>query len=236
MGIERVAADYMGMLATVINGMALQSALKSAGLESRLQTALSLEQAAAPYVREKANRHLESGRVMIFAGGTGNPFFTTDTAAALRAAEIGACALLKATRVDGVYSSDPNIEKDAVKYDSLTFDEAISRKLRVMGRDGFYAVPRSQFADRGVQPFSARRAFAGRSGRERRHAGFELTPLTAKTRLQTAKNNRCADARRVRLRRLMKCEIRRPRRRFRNRRANDTNRGRSRPRPIRAGA
>ena len=111
MGIERVAADYMGMLATVINGMALQSALKSAGLESRLQTALSLEQAAAPYVREKANRHLESGRVMIFAGGTGNPFFTTDTAAALRAAEIGACALLKATRVDGVYSSDPNIEK-----------------------------------------------------------------------------------------------------------------------------
>ena len=137
MGIERVAADYMGMLATVINGMALQSALKSAGLESRLQTALSLEQAAAPYVREKANRHLESGRVMIFAGGTGNPFFTTDTAAALRAAEIGACALLKATRVDGVYSSDPKIEKDAVKYDSLTFDEAISRKLRVMDATAF---------------------------------------------------------------------------------------------------
>ena len=131
-GIDRVTADYMGMLATVINGMALQSALMENGVEARLQTALNLEQAAAPYIREKAIRHLESGRIVIFAGGTGNPFFTTDTAASLRAAEVGAEALLKATKVDGVYSGDPESDPDAKKYSRLTFDDAINRKLRVM--------------------------------------------------------------------------------------------------------
>ena len=131
-GIDRVTADYMGMLATVINGMALQSALMENGVEARLQTALNLEQAAAPYIREKAIRHLESGRIVIFAGGTGNPFFTTDTAASLRAAEVGAEALLKATKVDGVYSGDPESDPDAEKYSRLTFDDAINRKLRVM--------------------------------------------------------------------------------------------------------
>ena len=131
-GIDRVTADYMGMLATVINGMALQSALMENGVEARLQTALNLEQAAAPYIREKAIRHLESGRIVVFAGGTGNPFFTTDTAASLRAAEVGAEALLKATKVDGVYSGDPVSNPDAEKYSRLTFDDAINRKLRVM--------------------------------------------------------------------------------------------------------
>lgn len=131
-GIDRVTGDYMGMLATVINGMALQSALVDAGGEARLQTALNLEQVAAPYIREKAVRHLERKRVVIFSGGTGNPFFTTDTAAALRAAEIGAEALLKATNVDGVYSGDPHRQQDARRYQSLTMDEAINKKLRVM--------------------------------------------------------------------------------------------------------
>ena len=131
-GIERVTGDYMGMLATVINGMALQSALDDAGVEARLQTALNLEQVAAPYIREKAVRHLERGRVMIFAGGTGNPYFTTDTAAALRAAEIGAQALLKATNVDGVYSDDPVKQKDAKRYQSLSIDDALNQKLCVM--------------------------------------------------------------------------------------------------------
>lgn len=132
MGVERVTGDYMGMLATVINGMALRSALTKKGLDTRLQTALPLEQVAAPYIREKAIRHLEEHRVIIFAGGTGNPFFTTDTAAALRAAEVGADALLKGTNVDGVYSSDPAQNPDASRYSKLTMDEAINKKLRVM--------------------------------------------------------------------------------------------------------
>ena len=132
MNVERVAADYMGMLATVINGMALESALSKAGVDVRLQTALNAEQVAAPYIREKAERHLENGRVMIFCGGTGNPFFSTDTAAALRASEIGACALLKATNVDGVYSSDPARDSSARRYDTISMDDALNQKLRVM--------------------------------------------------------------------------------------------------------
>ncbi len=132
MGISRVTGDYMGMLATVINGLALHSALQGGGLDTRLQTAMNVEQAAAPYIRAKAVRHLEAGRVVIFSGGTGNPFFTTDTAAALRAAETGAEALLKATNVDGVYSSDPAKNRGASRYSSLTMDEAINKKLRVM--------------------------------------------------------------------------------------------------------
>ena len=132
MGVDRVTGDYMGMLATVINGMALRSALSEEGLDTRLQTALPLEQVAAPYIREKAVRHLEEHRVVVFAGGTGNPFFTTDTAAALRAAEIGAEALLKGTNVDAVYSSDPVKDAEATRYTNLTMDEAINKKLRVM--------------------------------------------------------------------------------------------------------
>lgn len=131
-GIDRVTGDYMGMLATVINGMALQAALVDAGIEARLQTALRLNDVAAPYIRGKAVRHLQKNRVVVFAGGTGNPFFTTDTAAALRAAEIGADALLKATNVDGVYSDDPQKKREATRYESLTLDEAIGRRLSVM--------------------------------------------------------------------------------------------------------
>lgn len=132
MQVARVPADYMGMLATVINGMALESALSKAGIVVRLQTALNAEQVAAPYIREKAERNLEKGNVMIFCGGTGNPFFSTDTAAALRASEIGACALLKATNVDGVYSGDPARDSSVRRYDTLTMDDALNQKLRVM--------------------------------------------------------------------------------------------------------
>lgn len=132
MGIDRVTGDYMGMLATVINGMALHSALTAHQLEVRMQTALSLEQVAAPYIREKAIRHLESNRVMVFTAGTGNPYFTTDTAAALRAAEINAQALFKATNTDGVYSDDPATNADAKRFSQLSIDEAIVQKLKVM--------------------------------------------------------------------------------------------------------
>ncbi|MGI9305745.1 MAG: UMP kinase [Gammaproteobacteria bacterium] len=132
MDVDRVAADYMGMLATVINGMALESALAKSGVPARMQTALNAEQVAAPYIREKAAKHLEAGRVMIFCGGTGNPFFSTDTAAALRASEMGADALLKATNVDGVYSSDPARFADARRYETLPMDDALNQKLQVM--------------------------------------------------------------------------------------------------------
>ena len=131
-GIDRVTGDYMGMLATVINGMAIQEALSTGGVDARLQTALNLEQVAAPYIREKAVRHLENGRVMIFAGGTGNPFFTTDTAAALRAAEIGAESLFKATNVDGVYSGNPSKDADAKLYEKISMDDALSKRLQVL--------------------------------------------------------------------------------------------------------
>ncbi|MBE8158308.1 MAG: UMP kinase [Betaproteobacteria bacterium] len=132
MGVDRVAADYMGMLATVINGMALESALAKSGIAARMQTALNVEQVAAPYIREKARRHLDDNRVMIFCGGTGNPFFSTDTAAALRASEIGAEALLKATNVDGVYSGDPATDTAARRYETLAMDDALNQRLRVM--------------------------------------------------------------------------------------------------------
>jgi uridylate kinase len=132
LGVDRVTGDYMGMLATVINGMALQSSLAAAGIDSRLQTALNLEQVAAPYIREKANRHLEAGRVVIFSAGTGNPYFTTDTAAALRAAEMNADALFKATNVDAVYSADPARSKNARRYSKLSYDDALAQKLGVM--------------------------------------------------------------------------------------------------------
>ena len=130
--IKRTSGDYMGMLATVINGVAMQEACEHAGLEVRMQTAIKMEQIAEPYINRKAVRHLEKGRVVIFAAGTGNPFFTTDTAATLRAVEIDAEVIIKATKVDGVYNRDPNKFDDAVKLDSLTYDQALSDNIKVM--------------------------------------------------------------------------------------------------------
>lgn len=131
-GIERVTADYMGMLATVINGLALQSALEQAGIMTRVQTSFEMKAVAEPYIRRKAMRHLEKGRVVIFAGGTGNPYFTTDTTAALRAAEIGAEIIMKATKVDGIYDDDPMTNPEAVKFQHLTYLDVLQRGLRVM--------------------------------------------------------------------------------------------------------
>jgi uridylate kinase len=132
-GIERATADYAGMLATVINGLALQSALEKHGVDTRVQSAITMSEVAEPYIRRRAIRHLEKGRVVIFAAGTGNPFFTTDTAAALRALEIGADALIMGkNRVDGVYDADPRERPDARKFDTLGYMEALERKLKVM--------------------------------------------------------------------------------------------------------
>jgi uridylate kinase len=135
--IDRVQGDYMGMLATVINSMALQSALEKMGVTTRLQSAIKMEQICEPYIKRRAVRHLEKGRVVIFGAGTGNPYFTTDTAASLRAIEIEANVILKGTRVDGIYDSDPEIHKDAVKYDTVTFDEVYEKGLKVMDLTAF---------------------------------------------------------------------------------------------------
>ncbi|MFM8755429.1 MAG: uridine monophosphate kinase, partial [Limnohabitans sp.] len=129
--------DYMGMLATMINSMALQAALESAGVKTRLQSAIEMKEIAEPFVRRRAVRHLEKGRVVIFGAGTGNPFFTTDTAAALRGAEIGAEIVLKATKVDGVYTADPKKDPAATRYSQLTFDEAMGRNLGIMDATAF---------------------------------------------------------------------------------------------------
>jgi len=131
-GMDRATADYMGMLATVMNALALQDAMRQAGIASRVQSALNIEQVVEPYIRGKAIRYLEEGKVVIFAAGTGNPFFTTDTAAALRASEVGAEIVLKATKVDGVYTSDPKTDPAARRYGRVSFDEAIRRNLKVM--------------------------------------------------------------------------------------------------------
>ena len=131
-GMDRATADYMGMLATVMNAIALQEALERAGVPSRVQSALRIDQVVEPYVRHRAIRHLEQGRVVVFAAGTGNPFFTTDTAASLRALEIGADVVLKATKVDGVYDRDPAKHTDAVRYDEITFSKVLEDRLRVM--------------------------------------------------------------------------------------------------------
>ena len=135
--IDRVQGDHMGMLATVINSLSLQSALESIGLKTRLQTAIKMEQIAEPFIRRKAVRHLEKGRIVIFGAGTGNPYFTTDTAASLRAIEIEADVILKGTRVDGIYSADPEKDANAVKFDNLSFSEAISKNLNVMDMPAF---------------------------------------------------------------------------------------------------
>jgi uridylate kinase len=131
-GMDRATADYMGMLATVLNAMALQDALERKGVYTRIQNSLQIQQITEPYIRRRATRHLEKGRIVIFAAGTGNPFFTTDTAAALRAVEIDAEAILKATRVDGVYDKDPLKHKDAVKFEQLTYLDVLKKGLKVM--------------------------------------------------------------------------------------------------------
>lgn len=131
-GIDRSTGDYMGMLATVMNALALQDSLEKKGIHTRVQTALNIEQVAEPYIRRRAVRHLEKGRVVIFAAGTGNPFFTTDTAATLRALEIGADLILKATKVDGVYDKDPLEHKDAVKFKELSYMEVLKKELKIM--------------------------------------------------------------------------------------------------------
>lgn len=136
-GIERVQGDYMGMLATTINGMAIQSALEFAGVNTRLVSAIKMEQIAEPYIRRRAIRHLEKGRVVIFSGGTGSPYFTTDSAAALRANEINADVILKGTRVDGIYTADPEKDPNAVKFDFLSFAKVISLGLDVMDMTAF---------------------------------------------------------------------------------------------------
>jgi uridylate kinase len=136
-GMDRATADYMGMIATVMNALALQDAIRQRGMVARVQSALRIDQVVEPYIRPKAIRYLEEGRVVIFAAGTGNPFFTTDTAAALRGAEIGAEVVLKATKVDGIYTADPAKDPTATRYDQVSFDEAISRNLKVMDATAF---------------------------------------------------------------------------------------------------
>ena len=136
-GMDRVQGDYMGMLATIINGMALQGALEDKGMLTRLQTALKIEAIAEPYIKRRAVRHLEKGRIVIFGAGTGNPYFTTDTAAVLRGVEIQADVILKGTRVDGIYSSDPEKDSSAIKFDYISFDDVIKKGLNVMDTTAF---------------------------------------------------------------------------------------------------
>ena len=136
-GMDRVQGDHMGMLATIINGLALQSALEDKGLDTRLQSAIKINEVAEPFIRRRAMRHLEKGRVVIFGGGTGNPYFTTDSAAVLRAIEIEADVILKGTRVDGIYTSDPEKDKSATKFDSISFKDVLSRGLKVMDTTAF---------------------------------------------------------------------------------------------------
>lgn len=136
-GMDRVQADYMGMLATVINGLALQSGLENNDVPTRLQTAIKIEAIAEPFIKRKATRHLEKGRVVIFGSGTGNPYFTTDSAAVLRAIEINADVILKGTRVDGIYNEDPEKNKAAVKFDNLSFDEVLKKGLKIMDTTAF---------------------------------------------------------------------------------------------------
>lgn len=136
-GMDRVQGDHMGMLATVINGLALQSALENTGVQTRLQSAVKINEVAEPFIRRRAIRHLEKGRVVIFGGGTGNPYFTTDSAAVLRAIEIGADVILKGTRVDGIYTADPEKDKKATKFDDISFEDVLKKGLKVMDTTAF---------------------------------------------------------------------------------------------------
>ncbi len=136
-GVDRTTGDYMGMLATIINGLAMQNALEQLGLDTRVQTAIEMREVAEPFIKRKAVRHLEKGRVVIFAGGTGNPYFSTDSAAALRANEIGANVLLKATKVDGIYTADPKLDASAIRLDRVSFEDALHQRLKVMDSAAF---------------------------------------------------------------------------------------------------
>jgi uridylate kinase len=180
-GMDRATADYMGMLATVMNALALADAMNKQGLVARVMSAIAIEQVVEPYVRPKALQYLEEGKVVVFAAGTGNPFFTTDTAAALRGAEIGAELVLKATKVDGVYSADPKTHPDATRYASLTFDEAMAQNLGIMDATAF-ALCRDQKLPIKVFSISqARRTQARRDGRGRRHPGACLRSIERTT-------------------------------------------------------
>ena len=148
-GMDRVQADHMGMLATVINGLALQSALELKGVQTRLQSAIKINEVAEPFIRRRAMRHLEKGRVVIFGGGTGNPYFTTDSAAVLRAIEIEADVILKGTRVDGIYTSDPEKDKTATKFDTISFKDVLTKGSKSYGYYCFYLKPGKRIADCG---------------------------------------------------------------------------------------
>ena len=169
-GMDRATADYMGMLATLMNALALQDALRRAGVESRVQSALRIDQVAEPYIRGRALRHLEERKVVIFAAGTGNPFFTTDTAAALRGREMGVDIVLKATKVDGVYTADPKKDATARRYADAHVRRGDRQEPEGDGRDRARAVPRPEHAAQGVLDLRARRAEARRDGRRRGHA------------------------------------------------------------------
>ena len=169
-GMDRATADYMGMLATLMNALALQDALRRAGVESRVQSALRIDQVAEPYIRGRALRHLEEHRVVIFAAGTGNPFFTTDTAAALRGREMNVDIVLKATKVDGVYTADPLLDPDGAALLDADIRRGDRQELEGHGRDGTRAVPRPENAAEGVLDLRARRAQASRARRRRGHA------------------------------------------------------------------
>ncbi len=175
-GMDRATADYMGMLATVINALALQDAMNHAGLVARVQSALNIEPVCEPYIRGKAIRYLEEGKVVIFAAGTGNPFFTTDTAAALRGREVEAQIVLKATKVDGVYTADPMKDPKATRYDKLTFDEAFVKNLKVMDATALALCRDQQPPDQRLLHLQGRRAPARRDGGGRRHPGPQLKP------------------------------------------------------------
>ena len=191
-GMDRATADYMGMLATVMNAMALSDAMRQAGLNARVQSALNIEQVVEPYIRGKAIRYLEEGKVVIFGAGTGNPFFTTDTAAALRGSEIGAEMVLKATKVDGIYTADPKKDPAATRFDKISFDEAISPQSGGDGCNGLCPVSRPETADQRVLDLQARRTEARGDGRGRGHAGLTAEEKTHDS--GTQENCRAEDA------------------------------------------
>ena len=175
-GMDRATADYMGMLATVMNSLALGDTMRQEGITARVMSAIGIDQVVEPYVRPKALQYLEEGKVVVFAAGTGNPFFTTDTAAALRGAEIGAEVVLKATKVDGVYTADPKKDPSATLYKNISFDEAIAKNLQVMDATAF-ALCRPEAAHQGVLDRQARRPAARGARRGRGHAGARLMPI-----------------------------------------------------------
>ena len=170
-GIERATGDYMGMLATVINSMALQDALEKQGVPTRVQSAISMSQVAEPFIRRRAVRHLEKGRVVIFGGGTGNPYCSTDTAAALRANEIGAEVILKATKVDGIYDSDPMKNPKAKRFATISYLDALQKRLKIMGLNGILAVHGQRHADHRLRPLQKTQLPQNHPRRQSRHAG-----------------------------------------------------------------